>query len=66
MALPAWLAEMVQVPAATPVTVLPATVQVLGVMLAKVTGRPEVAVALAVVLPPTSTVDGENVMAPMV
>ena len=45
MALPAWLALMVQVPAATSVSVLPLTVQTLGVVEAKLTGRFELAVA---------------------
>ena len=57
---------MVQVPAATPVTVLPAIEQVLVVLVAKVTGRPEVAVALAVVVPPTVNVVGVKVMTPIV
>jgi hypothetical protein len=64
--LPLWLAVIVQVPAATAVTVLPTTAQVLVVALANVTGRPEVAVALAVVVPPTSRVLGVKVMVPMV
>ena len=45
LASPAWLASMMQVPAATSVSVLPLTVQVLGVVEAKDTGRPDVAVA---------------------
>ena len=48
MALPAWLALMVQVPAATSVSVLPLTVQTLGVVEAKLTGRPELALATSV------------------
>jgi len=43
--LPAWLASMMQVPAATRVNVLPLTVQMLGVVDAKLTVRPELAVA---------------------
>ncbi len=43
-----------QVPAAKPATVLPDTVQILGVPLLKLTSRPEVAVALILALPPTS------------
>ncbi len=60
---------MVQVPAVTPVTVLPFvpdTVQTDGVVEVKVTASPEVAVALAVVVPPTLRVAGVNVMVPMV
>ena len=44
--LPAWLAVMVQVPTATSVRLLPLTVQTLVVAgTAKLTGRPEVALA---------------------
>ena len=43
--MPAWLATMVQVPAATSVSVVPLTVQVLGVVELKVTARPELALA---------------------
>ena len=58
---------MVQVPASKPVTVLPETEQIVGVtLLLKVTARPEVAVALAVVVLPTTKVVGVNVMVPMV
>ena len=46
MALPACVAWIVQVPAAASVTVDPATVQTVGVVDAKLTERPEVAVAL--------------------
>ena len=44
-ALPLWLAVMLHVPAATSVTVLPLTVQTPAVFDAKLTARPEVAVA---------------------
>jgi len=44
---PAWLASMMQVPATTRVNVLPLTVQMLGVVDAKLTGRPELAVAVS-------------------
>jgi hypothetical protein len=47
-ALPAWSAATVHVPAATKVTVDPEMVQTLVGVLVKVTGRPEVAVAVAV------------------
>lgn len=57
---------MVQVPVATPVTVLPFTVQIVGVVDVKVTGKPDVAVALAVVVPPTVNVLGVKVIAPIV
>jgi hypothetical protein len=57
---------MVQVPAATPVTVLPLTVQVDSVLLVKPTVRPEVAVALAVVVPLAAKEVGRKLMAPMV
>jgi hypothetical protein len=56
---------MVQVPVATPVTVLPETVQVKGVLLLKTTPRPELAVALALLLPRTAKVFGVKLMAPM-
>ena len=45
MALPAWLASMEQLPAATSVKVVPLTVHTLGVVEAKDTGKPEEAVA---------------------
>ena len=43
--LPAWLATTVQVPPATRVRLLPLTVQTADVLLLKLTGRPELAVA---------------------
>ncbi len=52
--LPAWLAALVQVPTATPVTVVPETVQIDAVRLLKVTGSPDEAVALRVAAPPTA------------
>jgi hypothetical protein len=48
-----------------PVTVLPATVQKAGVEELKLTARPEVAVALAVVVPLTARVVGLKVTVPM-
>ena len=45
VALPAWLAVTVQVPAATRVNALPLTVQTKGVVEAKDTARPDEAVA---------------------
>ena len=45
-ALPAWLAWIEQGPAVSSVTVLPVTVQTSGVVEAKLTGRPELDVAL--------------------
>ena len=56
LAFPAWLAAIVQVPAATPVTVLPAMVQMGSVSELKVTGKPELAVAVTVPVPPTVSV----------
>ena len=48
------------------VTVEPLTVQTAGVKeLKATTGRPEVAVALAVVVPPTLSVAGVKVIGPM-
>ena len=44
--MPGWLAWIVQMPPATSVTMLPATVHVPGVREAKLTGRPEEAVAV--------------------
>ena len=67
--MPAWFAAIVHVPAATLVTVLPLTVHLLVVVLVNVTARPEVAVALAVVVgPPTARVAGVKVkpIVPMV
>jgi hypothetical protein len=48
LASPAWLAVIEQVPAVSSVTVDPATVHTAGVVDAKVTARPEVAVAVTV------------------
>ena len=48
VALPSWLATNEHVPPARIVTVLPATVQIAGVVDAKLTGNPELAVALIV------------------
>jgi len=45
MLLPAWLASTTHVPTATSVSAVPLTVQTLGVVDVKVTGRPELAVA---------------------
>ena len=56
---------MMQLPAATPVTVVPFTVQMEGVEELKVTVPPG-AVAEIVEVPPTSSVLGVNVMALMV
>ena len=48
------------VPAVSPVTVLPATEQTLGVVLVKVTGLPDAPpVALTVVVPPTTNAGEE-------
>ena len=56
MALPAWVAAIVQVPAAMPVTVLPDTLHTLGVLLAKFTGLFEPPpVAVNVPLAPADT-----------
>lgn len=58
--MPAWLAAMMQLPAAKAVTVLPATVQMLGVMPVKVTELPDAPpVALTVPVPPTVTEGAE-------
>ena len=46
---------MVQVPVVTPVTTAPATVHTPSVVLVKATARPEVAVAVTVPVPPTTT-----------
>lgn len=46
MALPAWLAASVQLPAATKVKAVPLTVHTAGVLDANVTGRPELALAI--------------------
>ena len=49
--MPDWLAVMVHVPAVTSVTVVPLTVQTGVVVEAKLTVRPELAVALTVTVP---------------
>ena len=64
--MPAWFAAITQVPAVTPVTLVPLTVQTFVVVELKVTVNPEVAVALTVVLPFTDNVVGLNTIAPMV
>jgi hypothetical protein len=46
--LPAWVAWMLQVPAVTRVTEFPETVHTVGVVEARLTGKPELAVALTV------------------
>jgi hypothetical protein len=51
--LPAWVAWMVQVPVAISEAVVPETEQTAGVVEAKLTGRPEVAVAESATVPPT-------------
>ena len=59
---------MLQVPKVTPVTMLPLipeVVQTAGVALLKITARPELAVALAVVVPPTANVAGKKVKLPV-
>jgi hypothetical protein len=48
LAFPLWEAVIEQVPVATMVTVVPATVQTAGVVDKKLTGRPELAVAVSV------------------
>ena len=55
---PAWVASIVQVPAASKVAVLPETVQIDGVEDAKVIGRPEEAVAFRLTDPVASAVAG--------
>ena len=52
-----------QEPAAIPVTTAPFTLQIFGVVDLKLTGRPEVAVALAVVTPLTVSAAGEKLIA---
>ena len=55
MPFPAWFAALVQMPAATPVTVFPDMLQVPGVKLVKVTALPEAPpVALTVPVPPAT------------
>ena len=62
--LPAWLAVIEQVPAVTSVTVAPATVQTPDVVDAKLTGRPELLVALRATGPEPSAAlpSGPNVI----
>ena len=64
--LPVWSAAMVHVPALILVTVEPLMVQTAGVVELKVTARPELAVALAVEVPPTVRDVGLNVSVLMV
>ena len=54
--MPAWFAVTTQDPAARPVTVVPTTEQIVGVAELKVTAKPELAVALSVPVPFTTTV----------
>ena len=56
--MPACVAWMVQVPAATNVAVAPPTVQTLAVVEAKLTARPELAVALSASGVPTVCAPG--------
>ena len=51
LASPAWFAAIMQVPIVTSLTVLPLTVQTLGVLLLKVTALPDRIVALSVDVP---------------
>jgi len=57
-ALPPWLASIVQVPTASKVAVFPEIVQMDGVVAAKLTGKPDEAVALRLTDPANSAVDG--------
>ena len=66
LSLPLWSAVTVQAPVALAVTALPFTEQMSGVDVPKLTSRPEVAVALAMVAPPTASDAGLKLMAPMV
>ena len=54
MGFPAWSAAIVQVPAALPVTVLPLRVQTVGRILVRVVAKPELAVAVQVLVAPTA------------
>lgn len=66
MALPVWLAVIVQVPASNPVTVFPVTEQTVGVaLLLKKTTKPDVALALASVVAPTFKMVGSKLIAPI-
>ena len=60
MPFPGWLAAIVHVPVAIRLTALPVTEQIFGVVLLKVTGRPDVAVALSVTVPLPNGTFGEN------
>ena len=66
MVSPAWSAATIQSPAIAALTVLPLTEQMEEVMELKLTGSPEVAVALAVVVPPTANVVGLTLIVPIV
>ncbi len=56
--MPAWLAATTHIPAASPVTVAPFKLQMLGVLVEKVTGKPDVDVALSVLDDPTAMACG--------
>jgi hypothetical protein len=56
LALPAWFAATTQLPALTPVTVVPLIVQMPTVVELNVTSNPELATALTAPMPPTTTV----------
>ena len=60
------MTEILQLPAAMPVTTEPLTVQTAGFVEPKVTGRPDVAAALTELVPPIDRVVGLNVTVPMV
>jgi len=53
MLFPTWVAVIVQVPAPLKVAVFPFTVQTLALAVVKLTGKPELAVAPNVIVPPT-------------
>ena len=63
MALPAWFTAIAHFPTFSPVTVLPLNVHTSVVVLVKATSRPEVAVALTVVVPPISRSAGLKLIA---
>ena len=66
MALPAWFAAMVQLPAERPVTIAPLTLQTAGVVVLKLTALPDAPpLALTVVVLATDTLAGAKPIAPM-
>ena len=63
--MPVWSAAIVQFPVANAVTVVPLSVQIVGVVELKTTPRPDVAVPLTVVVPVMLTLAGKKLIVPI-